>query len=178
MINDLTTISQDGRSFDFSLEKDWWHSNQENDQILGFDNTLKVKLKIYKAGDKYLLEGDLSGGLQVVCDRCLNAYHRDLRYDLNVFLDTPPMSDTNMTEVELLDKDMEVEFIKDREIDLDEIIREQIYLFLPMKSLCSEKCLGLCPSCGSNLNAGNCKCRQEQGHPGFLKLKNLKIEGE
>jgi uncharacterized protein len=176
MIIDLTTISQDGRSFDFCLEKDWWHSKEKNDQILGFDSSLKVKLKIYKAGDKYLLEGDLSGGLQVVCDRCLNAYHRDLRYDFNVFLDTPPIPDTNMTEVELLDEDMEVDFIKDREIDLDEIIREQIYLSLPMKSLCSDKCPGLCPICGSNLNVGDCQCHREQGHPGFLKLKDLKIE--
>ena len=176
MIIDLTTISQEGRSFDFSLEKEWWHSNQENDQILGFDTTLTAKLKIYRAGDKYLLEGGLSGGLQVLCDRCLNVYHRDLIYDFNVFLDTSPMSDTNMTEVELLDEDMEVDFINDREIDLDEIIREQIYLSLPMKSLCSDNCLGLCPTCGSNLNVRDCQCPREEGHPGFLKLRDLKIE--
>jgi len=176
MIIDLTTISHDGRTFDFSLEKDWWHSNEENDQILGFHTTLKVKLKIYKAGDKYILEGDLSGGLQVVCDRCLDAYHRDLRYDFKVFLGSPTPPDTNVTEVELLDEDMEVGFIKGKEIDLDEIIREQIYLSLPMKSLCSDKCLGLCPICGSNLNVRDCQCHRDQGHPGFLKLRDLKIE--
>ena len=176
MIIDLTTISQEGRSFDFSLEKEWWHSNQENDQILGFDTALKVKLKIYKAGEKYFLEGALSGGIQVVCDRCLDVYHRDLSYDFNLFLDTPPMSDTKTAEIELLDEDMEVDFIRDREVDVDEIIREQIYLSLPMKSLCSDKCLGLCPTCGCNLNIRDCQCEREQGHSGFLKLKDLKIK--
>ena len=176
MIIDLTTISQEGRSFDFSLEKDWWHSNEENDQVLGFDTNLEVKIKIYKAGEKYLLQGVLTGGLQVVCDRCLKSYHRDLKHDFNVFLDIIPKTGTNMTEVELLDGDMEVNFIKDREIDVDEVIREQIYLSLPMKSLCSDECLGLCPICGSDLNVRDCQCHKEQGHPGFLKLKDLKIK--
>jgi uncharacterized protein len=71
------------------------------------------------------------------------------------------------TEIELAEKDLEVDFIRGEEIDLDEIIREQIYLSLPMKSLCSEDCLGLCPTCGSDLNAGSCQCHREQGHPGI-----------
>lgn len=176
MIIDLTTISPDGRYLDFTLDKDWWHSNEENDQILGFNTPLKVKIKIYKAGEKYILEGDLSGGLQVVCDRCIDTYHRDLRHDFKVYLGSPPPADTNWTEVELLDEDLEVGFIKDNEIDLDEIIREQIYLSLPMKFLCSDQCRGLCPTCGSNLNVRDCHCPKDQGHPGFLKLKDLKVE--
>ena len=73
---------------------------------------------------------------------------------------------------------MEADFIKGEEIDLKDIVREQIYLSIPMKSLCSEGCLGLCPICGKNLNQGPCQCKGEKGHPGFLKLKNLNIEGE
>ena len=176
MIIDLTTISHDGRTFDFNLEKNWWHSDEENDQILGFDTQLTVKLKITKAGDQYLLEGSLSGGLRVVCDRCLDDYHMDLKHDFNAYLDSPPPSDTHLSEVELLDEDMEVDFIKDREIDLDEMIKEQIYLSLPMKSLCTDQCRGLCPICGMNLNVSDCQCQREQGHPGFLKLRDLKIE--
>ena len=36
----------------------------------------------------------------------------------------------------------------DEEIDLAELMREQFYLALPMKPLCSQDCKGLCPQCG------------------------------
>jgi uncharacterized protein len=89
-----------------------------------------------------------------------------------------PKSSRDEREVELLDEDMEVNFLYGETIDLDETIREQIYLSLPMKSLCKEGCLGLCPFCGANLNEGLCKCSRESPYPVFSKLKNLKIEGD
>ena len=177
MIIDLTTISEGARRFQFVLEPDWWRSEAQRDQILGISAPVQVKLEIYKAGDKYVLDGDLRGGLHVVCDRCLEDYHRELRTTFRVYLALPLPAEDD-AEIELAEKDLEVDFIRGEEIELDEIIREQIYLSLPMKSLCSENCLGLCPRCGSNLNAGDCQCDPEQGHPAFLKLKNFKIEGE
>jgi uncharacterized protein len=131
-------------------------------------------IEIYRAGEKFVLNGELYGGLRVMCDRCLKPYSKDLRTDFKVFLSLPSAND-DKSEIELVEEDMEVEFITGEEIDLDEIIREQIYLSLPLKSLCSESCLGLCPNCGTDLNEANCQCFREQGHPGLLKLKNLKI---
>ena len=79
---------------------------------------------------------------------------------------------------ELEEEDMEVDFEKGDEIDLREILREQIYLSLPAKLICHPDCRGLCPQCGINLNEGQCRCTETLGHPGFAKLKNLKIQGE
>ena len=177
MIIDLRTVPDGTRSYEFVLEKDWWRSDEGKDQVLSIDTPIQVKIKIYKAGDKYVLDGDMVGGLQVRCDRCLEPYHQDLESVFRVFL-ALPLPATDMTEVELVEEDLEVDFVRGEEIDVDEIIREQTYLSLPMKSLCRKKCLGLCPVCGSNLNAEDCQCYREQGHPGFSKLKNLKIQGE
>ena len=177
MIIDLRTILQEPRTFEFVLEKDWWRPDGRRDQVLAFDEPLKVKMTIYQAGNKYVLDGALSGGLLVSCDRCLEPYHQDLSSVFRVFLALPP-TETDQSEWELLEEDLEVDFVTGEEIDLDGIIREQIYLSLPMKSICSETCRGLCARCGGSLNNGNCQCERERGHPGFLKLKNLKIEGE
>jgi uncharacterized protein len=177
MIIDLRTILQESRTFEFVLEKDWWRPDGRRDQVLAFDEPLKVKMKIYQAGSKYVLDGALSGALLVSCDRCLDPYRQDLSSVFQVFLALPP-TETDQSEWELLEEDLEVDFVTGEEIELDEIIREQIYLSLPMKSICSETCRGLCAHCGGSLNKGNCQCEQERGHPGFLKLKNLKIEGE
>jgi uncharacterized protein len=150
MIVDLRTIPEGSRRFQFVLEQNWWPSDAQRDQILGIDTPVQVNLEIYKAGDKYVLDGELHGGLRIVCDRCVEAFHRELRTAFRVYL-ALPLPEEDETEIELAEKDLEVDFVRGEEIELDEIIREQIYLSLPMKSLCSVNSLGLCPTCGSNL---------------------------
>lgn len=177
MFIDLRTIPYGPRSFEFSLKKDWWRPDDKNNPILAFDTPLHVRVEIHEAGDKYVLDGALSGTVKVRCDRCLETYQRDLNYELEVLM-ALPLSETDKEEVELIEEDMAVHFLRGEEVDLDEIIQEQVYLSLPIKFLCKEDCLGLCPICGNNLNKENCQCNREHGHPGFLKLKNLIIEGE
>jgi len=177
MIIDLRTIPNGPRNYEFSLDEDWWTSHEDDDHVMAFDTPLQVMIKIYKAGDKYVLEGELSGGLRVRCDRCLGPFHRDLRSPFQVFL-ALPLPEAGQTEIELLEEDMEVDFLRGEEIELEKIIREQIFLALPIKSLCKKNCLGLCPICGTNLNREKCHCQQHHGHPAFSKLKQLKIEGD
>jgi uncharacterized protein len=178
MIIDLKAIPREGsKEFEFSLNKDWWQSGAKNDQVLGINSPLKVRINIYRAGGKYVLEGSLDGSLKVMCDRCLEPYHRDLKTEFRLFL-APPPSDKDKAEIELLEEDMEVGFINDEEIDLGDLIKEQLFLSLPIKSLCTTECLGLCSICGSNLNDGDCGCEKENLHPGLSKLKNIKFEGE
>ena len=175
MIIDLRTISLDPLAFEYVLERDWWHSEEFEDHLLGLDSPLGVRMRISPAGDKYVLEGNLKGGVLVRCDRCLGSYHQDLNAVFHIFL-ALPLPESEETEVEIQEEDMAADFIRGEEIDLDEIVREQVYLSLPMKCLCREDCKGLCPKCGTNLNKGRCQCRREIGHPGFSKLKNLKIQ--
>ncbi len=177
MIIDLRTIPPEAEEFVFVLEEDWWHPEGPSDPIFRMGKPLEVKIRIDKVGDKYIFDGELSGNALARCDRCLVPYSHDIKTSFHLFL-ALQNPETDEAEIELLDEGMEVDFIQGEEIELNDIIREQIYLSLPMKSLCTEGCLGLCPICGKNLNQGECQCKREKGHPGFLKLKNLNIEGE
>jgi uncharacterized protein len=161
MIIDIKTIPREGtKRFKFSLDKDWLRREVENDQFICLDTPLTVKADIYRARDKYVLEGTLEGSVQLLCDRCLEPYSRDLRADVSLLLVMPP-PDMEGAEIELTEEDMEIGFIRGEEINMDEIIREQFYLSLPVKSLCKEDCLGLCPICGGNLNKGECRCKDK-----------------
>ena len=177
MIIDLRTILQESQDFLFVLEEGWWRPEGPSDPVLGMGKPLRVKIGIEKAGDKYIFDGELEGNILARCDRCLEPYSHDLKTSFHLFF-AQQNPETGEAEIELLEEEMEVEFIKGEEIDLNDIVRGQIYLSLPMKSLCSDGCLGICPTCGANLNLETCQCKREQGHPGFLKLKNLKLEGE
>ncbi|HEY3083150.1 MAG TPA: DUF177 domain-containing protein [Chloroflexota bacterium] len=47
------------------------------------------------------------------------------------------------------------------ELDITEPVRQAVLLAQPMKPLCRHDCRGLCPSCGQNLNLGQCNCVPE-----------------
>ena len=129
-------------------------------------------MTIFREESNFVVDGHLSGGIRLRCDRCLGLYSHELQPEFRLFLSSPPQ-DPELNEIELCEEDMAVRFITGDEIDIDDIVIEQIYLSLPIKFLCSEGCHGLCPRCGTNLNKGKCGCLEEKGHPGFLKLKEL-----
>jgi uncharacterized protein len=74
----------------------------------------------------------------------------------------------------LAEEDLETSYYRDDQIDLDELLREQFYLALPMKPLCLEECRGLCPQCGTNLNAGACACDTAWRDPRLEALRDIK----
>ena len=176
MIVALKSILHEPRNFDFVLEPSWWQDN-EYGRILKIDHYVKVQISIYKDEDKYVFEGSISGGVLIRCDRCLENYRSNIKEKFRLVL-AVHSAETEQKEYELLEEDMEVEFITGDNINLDNIIREQIYLSLPIKSLCRTDCSGLCHVCGVNLNKGKCKCKKGEGNPAFLKLKALKFIGE
>ena len=176
MIIDLRTILESPRGFDLALSPSWWHSEGKLDPVLGLEGPLKVHGSIYRAGGKYVLDGHLSGRLLVRCDRCLEPFRQDLDSDFRLFL-ALPSPETPHSEIELCEEDLSVDLITAEEIQLEEVVREQIYLLLPIKSVCREDCSGLCRTCGTNLNEARCRCERE-GHPAFSKLKALKLKGE
>ena len=174
MIIDLRHISHEPRRFDFTFQPTWWQSEAVDDQIIGPDGPLTVRMTIHKEGTNYVVDGQLTGRFNVRCDRCLDPHALDLKPDFRLVLDVAS-PDYGQGEYELLQEDLSVRFIDDLHLDVDDMVREQIYLSLPIKYLCGEDCAGLCPVCGRNLNQGTCSCERETGHPAFSKLKDLRL---
>ena len=65
-------------------------------------------------------------------------------------------------------------FFKEDSLDLQQAIRENLLLGLPMRVLCTPDCPGLCPSCGQNLKEGSCNCRKREIDPRFEVLAEWK----
>ena len=177
MIINLRTLAPGPRHFHFVLDEDWWKSAGQEGSIVGQKGPLEVAITLQETGDKYALEGTLLGTLLVPCDRCLEPFPFDVKTSFRIFLSIVQNQD-GQTEIELIEDDMEVGFIQGDKIDVNDIVREQIQLALPMKCLCKEGCLGLCAVCGRNRNEEPCQCQDQPGHPEFLKLRKLNQEGD
>jgi len=152
----LTNIPPEGKGLDFSLTPDWWKSDLDEDRIIGLEGPLSAWIKLYPAGKEIVVEGSLSARLLLRCDRCLELYGWDLSTDFRVYLLMSPFK--GELEVELSEDDLNLDFIDGKFLDSDQIIKEQIILSVPMKTLCTLKCKGLCPICGCNLNMTRCSC--------------------
>jgi uncharacterized protein len=70
--------------------------------------------------------------------------------------------------------DLETEVLEEPIIDLDDVLRQQVYLALPVKKLCNQGCKGICPRCGVNLNETTCECANVATDSPFAALVQLK----
>ena len=156
---DLTKITSQGKEITFSLEPDWWKQDFIEDRIVGLESPLFARLKIYPAGEKVAVDGFLSARMLLRCDRCLETFSEDVTNNFRIYLSMFPYR--GETEVELLENDLNLDFINDNFLELDQIIQEQLILNLPMKTLCTKECKGLCTVCGANLNAESCPCQSK-----------------
>ena len=138
---DLTNIPSEGKRTDLRLIPDWWRPDPDEDRIVGLENPLSARIKIYPAGKKIVVEGFLSTSLLLRCDRCLEPYSWDLSTDFRIYLSMSPFK--GELEVELSEDDLDIDFIDGNFLDPDQIIKEQIILNVPMKTLCTTECKGL-----------------------------------
>jgi len=53
----------------------------------------------------------------------------------------------------------------DEPTHLDELIRQDLVVNVPLRPLCEDACRGLCAQCGTDLNQGSCECEPERETP-------------
>jgi uncharacterized protein len=124
--------------------------------------------------DSVHVRGRVSARLAVECGRCLERYGLPLDHELDLFfLPHQAGTDEAEDEVELSDRDMVVAFYEGERLDLGQVLREQFLLSMPMKKLCREDCLGLCPACGANRNERACGCPPAEGETADPRLAIL-----
>jgi uncharacterized protein len=134
---------------------------------LGFD--------IYKDKQQFRLAGRVATTLELACSRCLEAFTWpvDAAFDLRYQPHSLPAGAAG-EEREIEEDDLSTAFYEHDEIDLGQLMKEQFFLSLPMKPLCTDECRGLCPVCGTNLNRGACLCKRTWEDPRLDALRALK----
>ena len=136
-----------------------------------------LRMTIYKDHDRFRLVGTVKTELELQCSRCLEPFVMpvDRDFDLRYLPQgaAEPESNADEDEAEVEDDDVAITFYRDDVIDLNELLREQFYLALPMKPLHAEDCKGICPQCGTNRNVAPCDCHPQWEDPRLAGLKTL-----
>lgn len=87
----------------------------------------------------------VSGTYVGTCDRCLEEAVIPLQSELKTVVTLSASEDESV-------------YVENGRIDLELTAYDALVLEVPLQILCREDCRGLCPSCGKNLNDGDCEC--------------------
>lgn len=117
--------------------------------------------------------GDFSAKLELLCARCLEPIERLVSNQFDL-LYRPLGADAGKEELSVTAAEAEVSYYQGEGLLLEDMLREQVLLALPLKAVCREDCKGLCPHCGKNLNQDQCQCEEPHEDPRWSALKDIK----
>ena len=119
------------------------------------------------------LKGKLETRLEVACARCLDPVVVPVKRSFDL-LYRPLGTDAGHQELSVTDAEAEVGYYQGEGLLLEDTLREQVLLAVPLKTVCSDDCQGICPSCGKNLNEGACSCEDDVEDPRWSALKEIR----
>src|ERR1700722_12395014 len=119
------------------------------------------------------LRGRLTAGLELDCARCVEPVAQEISREFEL-LYRPLGADAGRDELSVTDAEAEIGYYQGQGILLEDVLREQVLLALPLKITCREDCRGLCPQCGVNLNQHQCSCVTTLPDPRWSVLEEIR----
>lgn len=153
----------EGYNKDFSYDFDM-SDYEESEDKFPFKDPVHVEINLKNRAGVVGLHVSAESVYSTVCDRCCEP----LKEQLNVVFDNVLVREISNEDGDNTD----LIKVEGDSFSVDELVRSNIILNIPMKHLCKEDCKGLCPICGQNLNKGTCSCVKENNSP-FNVLKDL-----
>ena len=127
------------------------------------DNSNRFSITFENKGNKKVsVTYKIDAVLMIPCDRCLELVEVPISASDSKDLDLKKNSDEE-----------EFEFIEGFNFNLDVFLSNEILIDLPMKTLCSEDCKGICKKCGMNRNKGSCDCDTTELDPRMSKILDV-----
>src|SRR5436305_10158942 len=121
------------------------------------------------------IQGKIKVEMTAQCDRCLGGARFALDSGFDLFY-RPASQLPDEDEVAIDAGEAEIGFYDDGGMELEDILREQVLLALPMQRVCSDVCKGICPACGNNRNETECDCKLETHDDRWGALRKLELK--
>ncbi len=136
-----------------------------------FNKPVYIEVTLEKSRRQIFLEANIYTVGRFQCDRCVEDFDLVLENSYRMYYVYSEEESKKYEPDEVM-----VITPETNEIDISDDVRQMVLLSVPMKLLCYEECLGLCPRCGKNLNFEVCTCKVEEIDPRWAPL--LKLMGD
>lgn len=161
----IASVKQGDSHFEFRVP-----SFLEAKEGASFPDPIFVEADVQPIGEDFLTDLVVESEGSFVCDRCGKTFGRKIKGKVQtLFCYEKSFKTEEGDEVKLLQP-------SDRELDISRDVVDALLLSIPVKILCSENCLGLCPNCGTDLNIETCSCPRENDDSPWDVLKNINFD--
>jgi uncharacterized protein len=126
-------------------------------------------------GGEVHIKGRIRVGIETECDRCLGRASFQIDTPIDLYY-RPLEQSADADEIAIDEGEAEMGFYEMPGLQLEDVVREQVLLALPMQRVCSETCKGICPVCGANRNETNCDCHPKTSDDRWMALRDLHIK--
>ncbi len=124
------------------------------------DHPVTARVRLEALADEVLARGTVAYSADLQCNRCLTRWVES--------------GEAAFTQLFGREADENTQLIsRDGHIDLEPTIRDEVSLALPLVPLCRKDCLGLCPTCGTDLNTAPCSGHADESDSPFGALRQL-----
>jgi uncharacterized protein len=110
------------------------------------------------------VRAEYGGHFEILCARCVEPVAVPVEGEFDLIF-RPQAADAEAGERSITVDETEIGYYDESGLLLEDVVREQVLLSLPGRTLCKEDCKGLCPHCGQNLNNGTCSCEKASAAP-------------
>jgi uncharacterized protein len=118
------------------------------------------------------VRGHLAVKMEADCDRCLELAQFPIESDFELYY--RPVSEGYGEEKAIDEDESQMGFYEGDGLELNDVLREEVLLELPMQRVCRADCKGMCPVCGQNRNQADCACQRAAADDRWAALKALK----
>jgi uncharacterized protein len=164
-------ISENPSIYDYT-EKDSWINNtitavEEEHVETKSVSKQNFRISVYKVQNLVFMKGSFNLTVGCTCSRCAKGFIKNLDGDFeNIFTREKSMENSNFSNHGTAYSDAgqdnlnetEILYVEKDYIELEDVLKEQIYLALPLQPLCKEDCKGICAICGQDQNLEPCQC--------------------
>jgi len=119
------------------------------------------------------LVGRFSTEIETHCARCLEAVDNAVAEQFDLVY-RPQGVDARGDEASINQAETEIGYYQGEGLLLEDVLKEQILLALPVRQICNAGCKGLCPQCGANLNTESCHCVSTMSDPRWSALEDIR----
>jgi len=130
-----------------------------------------VRAHVTVLDDNFLVELEVKNEGDFVCDRCGEPHRKSIQGQVTTLFVSAANAESQEGNEEARILPSEA-----RAFDILQDAVDALLLAVPVKILCKESCMGLCPSCGKNLNDGHCSCAPESGDSLWEALENIRFD--
>lgn len=142
----VADLDAGGREYRYTVRPAWVRGVLEGHEATAGQKEGALVVRASKSGADVVVHGTLDSSVSVPCARCLERFELTLHSDLSVLYVPAAKLRAEAEEYEFSAEEADMLPFEGETVALDDLVRDELLLEIPMIPLCSEDCPGMSPS--------------------------------